>query len=229
MYVAIDDMPSIYQILAALTGRRTRGILPATSRKWASTECHQFLLLHIWQSWHCMDFLVYIGIIDCPDTQIFNTWLVKHWFRTNPYCQPQSIQKCIAGRWIHNFNMRLLTHSTNKSLIWMYGWTRWATCRQPTQFWLIGCLPSNSIWVDWSPWMTTRTANVAAVQFGNEPGPETWVPNCFLYFNWCVMLWSSKRQLRQIIMMLGHDILIPKHGSSRAVSLLPDDVLLLWR
>ena len=77
------------------------------------------------------------------------------------YCKLQSMQTHIIGCWKRDFDKILLTNSKNKSLIWIYGWTRWATRWQLTQFRWIGSLPTNRSRVDSPGIVTTWTANLA--------------------------------------------------------------------
>jgi len=55
----------------------------------------------------------------------YNIPKLKHQFQINLYQKLQSIQKHIIGCWKRYFDMILLTNSKNKSLIWIYRWTRW--------------------------------------------------------------------------------------------------------
>jgi len=87
------------------------------------------------------------------------------------------MQQHILGCWKRDFDKLLLTYSINMSLNWVYGWTRWATRWQPAKSRQVGTLPSNRIGVDSSCVFTTRTANVAKVQFWPGPGPEVMVQN----------------------------------------------------
>jgi len=57
---------SIYQLLAAFTGKNNSNMLPAAFWKWVSTERQQFQWLHIWYSRHCAHLCVHTGIIDRP-------------------------------------------------------------------------------------------------------------------------------------------------------------------
>ena len=94
----------------------------------------------------------------------------------------KSIQKHIIGCWKRHFNIIQLTNSKNKSLIWIYRWTRWATHWRPAQFRRVGSLHLNRTRVDGSGLLTTRTANLAVVRFGPRPGPEVTVRNRCLHY-----------------------------------------------
>jgi len=107
----------------------------------------------------------------------YNIPKVKYRFQINLYCKLQSIQKHIIGCWKRHFNIIQLTNSKNKSLIWIYRWTRWATRWQPAQFRRVGSLPLNRTRVDGSVLLTTGTANLATVRFGAGLGPEVTVRN----------------------------------------------------
>jgi len=89
---------------------------------------------------------------------------------------PQTGIVCTGGIIQCNYGKILLTNSKTKSLIWIYGWTRWATCWQPAQFSKFGSLPSNHTRLDSWRLLTTMTANWATVWFGPGPGPEVTVP-----------------------------------------------------
>jgi len=154
---------SINQILAAFTGKNYSDMLPAASWKWASMECQQLQLLHIWLWRHRADLCVHNGIIDRPHRQRYNISKVKHQFQINRYCKLQSMQKHIICCWKRDFDKILLTNSKDKGLIWIYGWTRWATRRQPAQLRQVRSLPSNRTRVDGSGLFTTRTPNWAMV------------------------------------------------------------------
>jgi len=104
---------------------------------------------------------------SCPKYQTQNK---KHWFQNDRYCNLQSVQKCIAGCSISDFNQILLSNSKIQSIIRIYRRTHWTTRLQPTQFRLVGRFPSNRTRIDssgvWGPeppfWR----------QFGSDPGPE---------------------------------------------------------
>jgi len=101
----------------------------------------------------------------------------QHGFQINRHCTLQSMQKCITGCWKHDFDKILLTNCKNKSRIWIYGWTRWATHWQPTQFRSARSIPSNRTQVDISGSVTTWTASLATDRFRPGPGPEVTVRN----------------------------------------------------
>jgi len=44
------------------------------------------------------------------------------------------MQTVIIRCWISGFGKMQLSGSKNKSIIWIYKWTRWTTCWQPAQF-----------------------------------------------------------------------------------------------
>jgi len=82
---------------------------------------------------------------------------VKHRYQINRYCKLLNKQKRILGSWERDFDKILLTHCKYRSLIWIYTWTRWATCWQPAQFSRVRILPSNRTRVDGSCLLTNRT------------------------------------------------------------------------
>jgi len=152
-------------------------MLPAASSKWASTECQQFELLRIWWTSHRANLLVHNGIIDPHHWQKYNIPNVKFWFQINLYCKLQSIQQHIIRCWKRHFNKIQLTNSKMKIPIWIYRWTRWATCWQPAQFGRVRSFPLNRTPVDGSGLLTTWTANLATVRFGPGRGPNVTVRN----------------------------------------------------
>jgi len=66
------------------------------------------------------------------------------------------MQKHIVGCWKCDFDTILFTYSRSKSLHWIYWWTRWAIRWQPTQFRLVGSLPSNRNRVASPGWTKTQ-------------------------------------------------------------------------
>jgi len=116
-------------------------------------------------------------MIDRPDRSKYTILKVKHQFQINWYCKLQSMQQHIIGCWKRDFDKILLTNSKNKNLIWIYEWTRWVTRCQPTQCRWVASLPSNHTRVVGSGWLTTRTANLAIVQWSPGPGPKVKVRN----------------------------------------------------
>jgi len=164
---------SMYQILAVFTGKNNSTMLPAASWKWASTECHQFWLLHIWYSSHRANLRIPNAIIDRHHWQKYNIPNVKYRFQINLYCKLQSIQKHIIGCWKRHFDKIQWTNSKIKNLIWIYR----STCWQPAQFRQLGSLPLNRTRDDGSRLLTTRPTNLATVWFGPCPGREMTVRN----------------------------------------------------
>ena len=143
---------------------------------------------------HHADLRVYKGTIDHPDRQKYNLSKVKHWFQINWYCKLQSMQKHILGCWKRDFDKILLTFSNNKSLNWIYGWTRWATGWQPAQFRWVGSLPLNRTWVDSSGVLMTRIANLAMVWVRPGPGLKVTVPN--RWWHYCCVVTQLKSILQ---------------------------------
>jgi len=65
------------------------------------------------------------------------------------------MQKVIIRCWISSFGKIQLSGSENKSIIWIYKWTRWTTRWQPTQFsWVLDfhwTVPKLTVRVYWRP------------------------------------------------------------------------------
>jgi hypothetical protein len=123
---------------------------------------------------------IFMFISELLLTLIGKNTIYQRWNTDSELCDIgscRSIQNCNIRCWKCNFAMMLLTNSKNKTLIWMYRWTRWATCWQPVQFRCVGSLPSNRMQDNHSVLLTTQTANVATVMFGPGPGPEVTVRN----------------------------------------------------
>ena len=85
------------------------------------------------------------------------------------------MQKHILGCWKRDFDKILLTYCTTMWLIWIYGWTWWATCCQPAQFRGVWSSPLKRTRVDSSGSLPSQTANLVAVRFGPGPGPDVTV------------------------------------------------------
>jgi hypothetical protein len=168
---------SIYQILAAFTGKNNSDMLPAASWEWASTKRQQCEFLHIWESRHRVDLRTQYKIIDCLDWQEYNIWTVKHRFQLHWYYKLQSVQKCIIGCWKRDSDKILITNNKHKSHTRNYRWTGRATHWQHTQFRPVWSLPSNSTQVDGSGSLTTTYTQCGNVRFGSRSGPEVTVRN----------------------------------------------------
>ena len=113
----------------------------------------------------------------------------QYWFQNNQYCNVQNMQKVIVGCWKCDFDKILLLYSKNKSIIWIYRWTRWTTRWQPAQFRQVVRCPSNCTRIDGSGALTTRTANVETGRFWPVPGSEAPVLNrCY----WCPWPWYGE-------------------------------------
>ena len=145
-----------------------------------------------------MDHRVHNRIIDCTDRQQYNISKVKHRFQINRYCKLECMQKHTIGCWNRDFDKILLTNSKNNSLIWIYGWTRWATCWQPAQFRRVGSSLMNCVGVDGSGLVITGTANLAMLRFGPGPGPEVkvrnrcWHCSCINLCSYRIHRWGDK-------------------------------------
>jgi len=137
----------------------------------SENECQQFLVLHCWKSKNRAHIRAYNKTIDRLDRQQFNKSKEKHGFQSNRYRKLQNLQKQIIGCWICDFDKILLSNCNNKSIMWIYRWTRWATRSQPGQFRQVGWTPLNHTLVDCSGVLITQTANLPTVQFGPWPGP----------------------------------------------------------
>jgi len=74
--------------------------------------------------------------------------------------------KCLVSCWLGDFDKILWSHRNDKSLIWIYSWTRWATSWQLVQFRQVGRWQSNRTRVDGSGLLTTMTADLT--RFGLE-------------------------------------------------------------
>ena len=160
-----------------LGGENSSDTLPAASWKWVSTERQQFLPLQIQQSRHRADIRAHRRTIERLDMQQCNISKEKQWFQNNWCRNLLNMQKQVIGCWIHDFDKPLLLNCKIKSLIWIYEWTCWATCWQPTQLWRVVRFPSNPIQVDGSGVLTTWTSNLTTVQFGPRPRLEVMVRN----------------------------------------------------
>jgi len=169
---------SSYQILAAFTGKDISEILPATSWKEASTECQQFSIRHRSEPRHRADRRAYICIINRLDMPKYHTSSMKHSYQCNQYCKLHNQQKCIIGCWKCDFDKEPFTPSKYKCAIWIYRWTRWASCWQPAQLSRNGSLPSTHIWFDVSGSLIGRLANYATGSLGPGPGHAVTVRNC---------------------------------------------------
>jgi len=75
----------------------------------------------------------------------------KYWFQNNQYCNVQNMQKVIVGCWKCDFDKIRLLYSKNKSIIWIYTWTRWTTC-WTTRPIPTGCEMSIEPYPDWRFW-----------------------------------------------------------------------------
>jgi len=147
-------------------------MLPVASCKWGSSERQRFQDLHILESRHRTDLRMYNCNIDHPAGQKYHISKVKYRYQIPWYCKLLKKQKHIVGCWKRDFDKILLTHCKIKSLIWIYRWTHWATRWQPALFRRVGSFPRNRTWVGSSGVLTTRTANLAPVQFGLDPDPD---------------------------------------------------------
>ena len=168
---------SINEISAAFTGKNNSDTLPVTSWKWASTERQQLLGLETCQSWHRADSRAHNRTIDCLDWQKYSISKEKHGYENNWYRKMQTMHNEIIRCWIHHFDGILLTHCKNKSLIWIYRWTWWATRWRPTRFVVGRRWTSSHTGVDCSGVLTTWTAHLAMVRFGTGPRAEVTVWN----------------------------------------------------
>jgi len=110
----------------------------------------------------------------------------KHRFNNNVYCKLQSIQKEATEGWICGFDKILLLNSKNKSIKWIYLWTRWATHEQPAQLQQVGRFLLNCTQIDGLGVLTTCTANLAIVWFRLGPSPEVVVRNDWLMLVWII-------------------------------------------
>jgi len=141
----------------------------------------------MWYWRHCADLRVQNGMIDCTDRQHYGISKVIHQFQFNRYCKLQSMQKHTIGCWKHNFDRILLTNTKNKILVWIYGWTHWATCWQPSQFRQVGRFPSNrtelTVRVYWHPvqpiWQW--------LGFDPDPDPKWWSGTVANTIQWTVI------------------------------------------
>jgi len=100
------------------------------------------------------------------------------------------MQKVSIGRWIPNFDEKLLSHCHDKNKIWIHRGTRWATRWQPSQFRQPGRFPLNRTQVDISGQLTTRTPNLPMVQL--QPGTVANTikqPKCILQY-YLLWMWS---------------------------------------
>ena len=105
------------------------------------------------------------------------------------------MQKVIIGCWIHDFDIIVLLHCNNNSIIWIYRWTRWATHWQPAHFRRIGRFPLNHTRIDSSGVLTTQTANFGLVSFRPGPGPDATPRNRCQHCSWLLPLCVSPKSL----------------------------------
>jgi len=104
------------------------------------------------------------------------------WFQNNQYCNVQNMQKVIVGCWKCDSDKILVLYTKNKSIIWIDRWTHWTTRWQPAQFRRVMRCPWNHTWIDGSPVLTSRTANLEMGHFRPVPGPKGPVLNCCSHY-----------------------------------------------
>jgi len=167
----------IYEVLVACSGKSGCDIYDTPLWKWASSECQQFLVLHIGNSMHCVDTWAHIRTIDGHYRQIYNKSNGIHWFQNNWYRTLQIIYKVITGCWISIFDNLLFPNSNYQSIIWIHKWTCWATCWPSGQFTPVWTIPTNCTRIDGPDILTTQTANSAMVQLHLSVGSEATVWN----------------------------------------------------
>jgi len=92
------------------------------------------------------------------------------------------MQKVNTGCWINDFDKILLSCSKNKSIIWIYTWTRWTTCWEPVSIRRVRSLRSNCTRLDSSGLFITLTSNSAMVWFRFGTGPKATHRNRLQHF-----------------------------------------------
>jgi len=155
--------------MPVFAGETVHNIYFSPSWQWVSTEHQQFSVLPIGYSRHCMDHWAQNGNNDRLYRQKYKIHIEKHRFQNNRYHMLQSMQRDNTGCRISNFDNILFSDCKNKSIIWIYRWTHWATCWQPAQLRQVVRFPSNFTWIDSLGMLKARNSKWGYVRF--RPGP----------------------------------------------------------
>jgi hypothetical protein len=96
------------------------------------------------------------------------------------WCNAGLVESLKTHYWLlkPRFRYDTINKVQHRNLIWIYRWTRWGTTWQPAKFREDRSVPHNCTRVDGLHLFTTRTGNLAIVQF--EPGcrPDLTIANC---------------------------------------------------
>jgi len=149
-----------------------------------------------------MDTWAHNRTADHLDRPKYNIEKEKYGFQNNLYRKLQNMQQQLIGYQIPSFDNILFSNCKTNSIIWIFRWTHWASCRQSTQFRQVGRLPLNCTSINCSGGLIIQTTNLATVEFQPAPGPKANVWNrCNHYqhvvYIWVQLVWTAARPCRE--------------------------------